>query len=55
MATRLCAVAVVMEAALFIHRYGIRTMDVTNQFNSTVATVMVVVQLYVVDVVAMDI
>lgn len=55
MVTRLYVVAVVMVVALFTLRYGILTTDVTRQFNSTVAIVEDVEQLFVTDVAVMGI
>ena len=55
MVTRLYVVVVVMVVALFTLRYGILTMDVTRQFNSTVAIVEDVEQLFVTDVAVMGI
>ena len=55
MVTRLYVVAVVMVVALFILRYGILTMDATRPFNSIVAIVEDVEQLFVTDVAVMGI
>lgn len=55
MVTRLYVVAVVMVGALFSRRYGIHIMDVTKQFNSTVAIVEDVELWYVTDVAVMGI
>ena len=55
MVTRLYVVAVVMVVALFTLKYGILTMDVIRLFNSTVAIVEDVEQLFVTDVAVMGI
>lgn len=55
MVTKLCFAEVVMAEALFTLRYGILTMDVTRQFNSTVAIVEDVELWYVADVAVMGI
>ena len=55
MVTSLYVVAVVMVVALFTLKYGILTMDVIRRFNSTVAIVEDVEQLYVTDVAVMGI
>lgn len=55
MVTRLYVVAVVMVVVLFTLKYGILTMDVIRQFNSTVAIVEDVELWYVTDVAVMGI
>ena len=55
MVTKLCFAEVVMAEASFTLRYGILTTDVTRQFNSIVAIVEDVEQLFVTDVAVMGI
>ena len=55
MVTSLYVVAVVMVVVLFTLKYGILTMDVIRQFNSTVAIVEDVELWYVTDVAVMGI